>query len=136
MAKCVIVTAADAGYFKLLTDWLASLAEFPEFSDLERCVFDIGLDAAQRDWLKVRGVRSIEPDWDIDLRQQKNVPHYYKAMTSRPFLPRYFHGYDIIVWLDADIWVQTPSYLRHYVTGAERYGFALTAEIDRSYDIL
>ncbi len=57
-------------------------------------------------------------------------------MTVRPFLPRYFSSYDIIIWLDADIWVQTPSYLRQYVIGAERYGFTITAEIDRSYGIM
>jgi hypothetical protein len=136
MPKCVIVTAAETGYFKLLKDLLASLAEFPELAELERCVLDIGLEASQRDWLKAQGVPSIEPAWDIALGRRQNVPHYYKAMTARPFLPRYFSNYDIIVWLDADIWVQMPSYLRHYVTGAERYGFALTAEIDRAYPIL
>jgi hypothetical protein len=136
MPKCVIVIAADAGYFKLLEDCLASLAEFPELADLERCVLDVGLDAAQRDWLTAQRVRSIEPVWDIDLSGRPKVHSYYRAMTARPFLPRYFSNYDIIVWLDADIWVQMPCYLRHYVAGAERYGFAITAEIDRTYSIL
>ena len=133
MPKNVIVTAANSGYFALLEDWLASITAFPEFADLDRCVLDIGLEGVQRDQLKWQGTRIIEPAWDIDVQHRAGCPHYYRAMTVRPFLPRYFLEYEIIIWLDADIWVQTPSYLRQYAIGAERYGFVLTPEINRAY---
>jgi hypothetical protein len=136
MGNCVVVTAAESGYFDLLKDWLASIATFPELSDLEICVLDIGLETAQAEWLRAQGTRAIKPGWDIDIDQMADVPHYYKAMTTRPFLPRYFPGYDIIAWFDADIWVQTPFYLQQYLIGAERYGFVITPEIHRAYEIL
>ena len=30
----------------------------------------------------------------------------YKALTARPFLPRYFPGFDLYLWIDGDCWVQ------------------------------
>lgn len=136
MTKCVVVTAAETNYFELLKDWLASFAAFPELGDLELCVLDIGLDPAQAEWLKTQGTRTIKPDWNVDVQHLPDTPNYYKAMTARPFLPRYFPNYDIIAWFDADIWVQIPSSVRHYLIGAERYGFVLTPEIDRAYGLL
>jgi hypothetical protein len=133
MAKTVVVTAANSDYFHLLKDWLASIAGFPEFGNLDCCVLDVGLNGEQREWFKAQGIRTIEPAWDFDVKRCPDLPHYYKAMTVRPFLPRYFPEYATIIWLDADIWIQNPSYLRDYVLGAERYGFVLTPEIDRAY---
>jgi hypothetical protein len=134
--KLILVTAADTAYFNLLQEWVKSLTAFPEIADLERCVLDIGLDAGQCEWLTAHGTRTLKPSWDIELTPGAQIPKYYQAMTARPFLPKYFPGYEIIMWLDADIWVQTASYLLNYITGAEKYGLALSAEIDRSYAIL
>lgn len=33
----------------------------------------------------------------------------YKALTARPFLPRYFPGYDLYLWIDGDCWVQQAT---------------------------
>ena len=136
MAKTVVVTAANSDYFHLLKDWFASMAAFPELGNLDCCVLDVGLNGEQREWLKAQGIRTIEPAWDFDVKLRPDLPHYYKAMTVRPFLPRYFPEYAIIIWLDADIWIQNPSYLRDYVLGAERYGFVLTPEVDRAYSTM
>ena len=62
----------------------------------------------------------------------ESAPHL-RAMTARPFLNRYFPDHDIIIWLDADIWVQAPEALLIYVQGAMERGFAATPEVDRSY---
>jgi hypothetical protein len=136
MPKSVLVTAADAGYFSLLKDWVDSIRACPELADLETCVLDIGLDATQRDWLAGQRVRTIQPDWDVDVQNRPGRPTYYKAMTARPYLPKYFSGYDIIGWLDADIWVQDAAHVHMYFRAAEQHGFALTPEIDRSYGVM
>ena len=79
----------------------------------------------------------VKPAWDIDLGQQK-IPHYYQAMTCATVpAPFILPQYDIVVWLDADIWVYKRHPIsRQYVVGAERYGFTITAEIERSYGIM
>jgi hypothetical protein len=133
MGKIILVTASDSAYFALLRDWLDSIKSFPELADIELCILDVGLQDTQRNWLTASGVRIVQPDWDIEVTQTAS---WYKAMTARAYLPRHFPKYDIIGWLDADVWVQDPAYLRSYFIGAERYGFAITPEIDRGYEIL
>jgi hypothetical protein len=133
MPKSIVVTAADAGYVSFLRDRLESIRSCPELAKIELCVLDVGLDPSQREWLAAKKTRTLQPAWDIDVEKHPQRPQYYRAMTVRPFLPRYFPDYEIIAWLDADIWVQEPPGLLFYLLAAERYGFTITAEIDRSY---
>lgn len=133
MPGTIVVTAADGGYFSLLQDWLTSLKSFPELSRLQICVLDAGLGEGHRAWISAQNAMTLQPDWDIDVSGRvANLP-YYKAMTARPFLPKYFPDFDVILWLDADIWVQDPSCIALYLAAAERHGFAIAPEIDRAY---
>jgi len=54
-------------------------------------------------------------------------------MTARPQLPKWFPGYDIYVWIDADAWVQDWKAVRLYISSAQKLTFAITPETDRSY---
>jgi hypothetical protein len=40
------------------------------------------------------------------------------------------------MWLDADVWVQDPAYVKIYIDAAAADGFAVTPESDRAYSIL
>jgi hypothetical protein len=133
MPGTIVVTAADAAYFSLLQDWLASVRSFPELARLQICVLDVGLGDGQRDWIAAQNAMTLRPDADIDLSGRPHPMPYYKAMTARPFLPKYFPDFDTILWLDADIWVQDPAFLALYLSAAERHGFAIAPEIDRAY---
>jgi hypothetical protein len=131
-----VVTGADAKYFPLLSDCVQSVRAFPELADVEIGVLDLGLDPDHRSWLQSLTVSVVAPGWDIDLRNYVGIPSYFKAMTARPHLPRHFPDHDIIMWLDADIWVQDPAFVRIYLDAASTDGFAITPEIDRTYSIL
>ena len=132
--RSIIVTAADAAYFNMVADWLDLIRSFPELAELETCILDIGLTDGQRDRLSRYKTRLVQPDWDIDsVEQHPERPAFFKAMTVRPFLPKYFPDHEIIGWFDADVWVQEASFLQLYLRAAERHGFAIAAEIDRSY---
>jgi len=63
----------------------------------------------------------------------KQMPEYLKAMVSRPRLPHYVRGAEILVWLDADTWVQRWDAIELLLQGADATGFAIVPEIDRSY---
>jgi hypothetical protein len=54
-------------------------------------------------------------------------------MTSRPMLRDYFPGYEIYLWIDADIWTQDARFIEHYIEAAQRFGAAITPEIHPSY---
>lgn len=136
LPRVIVVTGADSKYFLLLRDCLQSLRAFPELSDIDIGVLDLGLDAVHLEWLAAQSVSVVSPGWDIDLSNYPLVPSYFKAMTARPHLRRHFPNHDVIMWLDSDIWVQDPAFVRVYIDAAAAEGFAITPEIDRAYSIL
>ena len=128
-----MVTGADAKYFPLLRDCIGSLRAFPELAEIDIAVLDLGLDEAHREWLKGQSVSVVPIGWDVDLSNYPGVPTYFKAMTARPHLPKHFPSHDILMWLDSDVWVQDPAFVKLYIDAADAEGFAITPEIDRSY---
>ena len=129
----IICTAADSGYFGLLQGLMDSLAAGPMARTLPVGILDLGLLPEQRDWLKARGAILVEPHWDLDFPGRATVPTHYRAMTARPFLPRHFPGHDVILWLDADTWVQDDSVLPWFIAAAAQGKLAIVPELDRGY---
>src|SRR3546814_1053768 len=69
--------------------------------------FDLGLTAAQRDWVTPRVAKCVVPGWDLDVPETwRSGKLHYRALTVRPFLPQHFPGYDVYIWIDADVWLQ------------------------------
>ena len=56
----------------------------------------------------------------------------YKALTARPFLPRYFPGFDLYFWIDADCWVQQGDAIALFLRAARTGALAAAPEIHRS----
>lgn len=97
-------------------------------------VLGLGLSAEQRELLENKGIVVVEPGWDYDVKEfTEPAPQFFKSMTARPHLPRHFPGYDVYMWIDADAWVQDWSAVQAYIQYAQKYGFVVTPECDRSY---
>lgn len=129
----VIVSAADAPYFPLLADLVESVQADSLASRLKLAVLDLGLTGEQRDWLTARKAQLAVPGWDVDFPGRDRMPSWFRAQTARPFLPKYFPGHDIYLWIDADAWVQDGRVLTWYLRAARRGLLAITPELDRSY---
>jgi hypothetical protein len=127
----VIVSAADAPYYCLLADAVASVRDKAESAGVAYAVLDLGLTEYQRAELARRDVNFVKPGWDYP--QARSQPEWFKAMTARTYLPKWVPGFDIYVWLDADTWVQRWESIELLCKGAEKYGFAVVAEADRAY---
>ena len=82
----------------------------PLVDEISQCRWEFELPAR-----RVRGRESLE------------------ANLCGPFIPDYFPGYDVYVWLDADTWVADWEAIDLYVTGAARMALAITAQTDRAY---
>ena len=106
--KFCIVLAADTNYASLLRGAITSLDCLRGIVEFEIGVLDLGLSSDEIDWLKSRGAVIAVPDWDIDFPTVNKVPAYFKAMVSRPFLPKYFPDREILLWMDSDGWLQDP----------------------------
>jgi hypothetical protein len=131
--SAIVCSAADAAYFPLLKGLIESLAQGAFARTLPIGVLDLGLETEQRAWIEARGGRLVFPNWDIDFPGRDGVPAHYRAMTARPFLPRHFPGFDTILWLDADTWVQDDSVLPWFLDAAASGQLAIVPELDRSY---
>jgi hypothetical protein len=127
VSKVIICTAADQNYAPLLEGLIASIARYRA-----RVGYDLGvLDLGDLDRAAIPG-KVVEPGWDYPILKGR-VPSFSRAMTARPLLPKYFPGYDVYVWLDADTWVQDWRGIAAYVNAARDYMIAITPEYDRSY---
>jgi hypothetical protein len=110
--RVLVVTAADESYFRLLDGLLRSL----EGSAFPIACFDVGLHPTSRAIVAQRA-QVADPVWDLPVNESANKPAG-RASTARPFLPRYFPGFDFYLWIDADAWVQIPATLDSYIANA------------------
>jgi hypothetical protein len=133
MGDLVIVSAADTGYFPLLEDLVRSVRDKPQGRLVELAVLDLGLSESERDWLAGQGVTLAVPSWDLEFPGRAHTPEIRKAQIARPFLPRYFPGHRLYLWIDADAWVQEWSAIEMLLAAADHGALAICPEIDRSY---
>lgn len=131
MHPFAIATAGDGAYFPLLQGLIRSIRAFPQGAGVPISVLDLGLGTEQRRWLTGEGARLVLPGWDHPF--DRPMPEYFKAMVSRPHLPRHVPDAATILWLDADCWVQDWSAIELLLAGAAATGFAIVPELDRAY---
>ncbi len=131
MHPFAIATAGDDAYFPLLQGLVRSIRAFPQGAGVPITVLDLGLGVEERRWLTGKGARLAVPGWDHPF--DRPMPEYFKAMVSRPHLPRHVPDATTILWLDADCWVQDWSAIELLLAGAAATGFAIVPELDRAY---
>ena len=137
MARTILVSASDATFFPLLEELHASVEQGVRQDGLDIGALDVGFAPGQRETLEKRGVLVREAAHDYPPSIFRTAPKpFFRAMTARPHLPRYFPGYDLYLFLDADCWVQDWEAARLYLSAAQAKGLAVTPELDRSYSIL
>lgn len=132
--KTIIVTAADEKFSGLLNELLASLFQFDAPLSNAIGILDLGLSSTTREELKNKVNHIIQPEWDlvVDENVAKEKPHL-RALTARPFLPKYFPGYDLYLWLDADTWVQNRFAIDWLLKAAATGSMAIVPQVHQSY---
>ena len=130
--RAIAITGGDAAYFDLMRDCVGSLRATSEGRALALGILDCGLTDAQRDWCRGQGATLVVPRWDFDFPGRDALKDGYKALTARPFLPRYFPGFDLYLWIDGDCWVQQGDALELFLAAARTGKLAVAPEIHRS----
>lgn len=133
LATVALVAASDANYFHLLSALVKSIKADPVASQCGLCILDLGLDDDHLVWLNDQGATIVEPQMDFDFKDKDRMPRHYLGMLARPFLPRYFPGFDVYMSIDADTWVQDGSVIRYFARAASEGKLAIVPETDRSY---
>ena len=130
--RIIAITGGDAGYFDLIKDCIGSLRSTSEGRAVALGVLDCGLAADQRAWCAAQGGEVVAPGWDFDFPGREHLAAGYKALTARPFLPRYFPGFDLYFWIDGDCWVQQGDAISLFLAAAGTGALAVAPEIHRS----
>ena len=130
--RAIAITGGDAAYFDLMRDCIESLQASREGRALALGVLDCGLTEDQRDWCRERGATLVVAQWDFDFPGRDSLKDGYKALTARPFLPRYFPGFDLYLWIDGDCWVQQGDAVALFLAAARTGALAVAPEIHRS----
>ncbi len=128
----MLVTASDSRFMPFLRGMLASLGDRLGGAGLSAACFDIGLDAADQDWLRGCGIAVVTPRAHLGVDASRVRPALL-SFLARPFLQEYFPGHDVYLWIDSDVWLQDQAVLDAYVAGALADGMAITHEREPSY---
>jgi hypothetical protein len=131
--KTVIVSAGDAPYFSLVKGLLQSIADQRPNQDDAIGILDVGLEAAQADELRSMGAHVVPGTWDLDFLGRGNSPRWFQAMTARSHLPKHFPGYDLILWIDADCWLQDWRAIDMLKAASRGGSMAIIPEIHHAY---
>ena len=134
MNSIIIVTGADSKFFELVQETILSIREKPQGDSVDIGFFDVGLTPEQLQWISQYVDHIVEPSWNYNISDADGQPSYLKALLSRAFLPVYFPGYEIYIWIDADAWIQDWFAIDLLVVGARKKGFAAVPELVAKYD--
>lgn len=133
MEKRIIVSAANALYYPLLLDLISSIEQKNTGSRIPIGVLDIGLSPDQRSALSARVEHVFTANWDYQILARVTPSQKFQALTARPHLPKYFPGYETIMWMDADTWIQQWAAVNYFFEMALKHGLAICQEMDRCY---
>lgn len=132
--KALVITAADETFAGLLRGLVESLHQWKPQPYTALACLDLGLAPATRDWITQRAAYIVEPGWDLPVHEALRLTRpQFRALTVRPFLPRYFPGYDVYLWIDADAWVQERSAIEAYIAAASGGSIAVASHGHPAY---
>ncbi len=130
--RIMVVTASDARFMPFVDGMLASISSHLARPNVSAACFDIGLSAADRQSLNARGIQTVAPRAHLGVDEAATRPALL-SFLARPFLPEYFPGHDVYLWIDSDVWLQDPAVFDDYVGGALTDGMAITHERTPAY---
>jgi hypothetical protein len=112
--KSVVVLSCDEGFFPLAKGLVLSLVACQlERHELRIAFIDIGCSSDSLEWLRGRGVLVLQAEPCVLGPLEDAAKGPLRAMACRPLLPRLFPEAEVFVWLDSDVWVQTPDAVVH-----------------------
>ncbi|HSR56348.1 MAG TPA: hypothetical protein VLN73_08895, partial [Alphaproteobacteria bacterium] len=96
--RLIAVTGADAKYFDLVAEQIASIRRLPEGASLALAVLDGGLEPAQVSAIEDQGAEVVAPDWPDPATARRYAGRdFLRINLAKPRLDQLFPGFDVIV---------------------------------------
>lgn len=132
--KTAIISGCDNNYFNQYLNLYYSLLdnECNQYADL--CFVNISISEENLKKINKNIKKIVQPEWDFNLPFKTD--EWKKILTIRPFLKKYFPGYDNYIWLDSDTWVQSNDFIADFAKASERGRISIVPEFDINYEVL
>lgn len=128
----ILVTGCDAIFYEFLQETLASWRRLRLLERTDVGIVDMGLSAEQVRCLSAQGHPVVVPGWTLDVPPELREG-FMIGDVAKTALPKYFPGYDVYIWFDADAWAQTGEFFDAFVRGALAKGAAVVREDGHGY---
>ncbi len=134
MPAFAIATGADADYFHLVQELVASIAHAAPDLRIPVAVINAGLNADQLTWLSGNGIIVIPPSAHDAVATAVRKRPALAVNLGKLWLDTYLPNYDTIIWLDADTWVQDWAAVQLLIDAAQTGALAVVPGAGRFHD--
>lgn len=134
--RICFVLAFDATFFQQAQVCIKNIQQHCTYKH-DICALVINLERWQIQWLKQCGVR-LTSDYSRLPKYHQDFPLHAYTQLCRPYLREMFSGYDIYMWIDADIRIIHQKAFDAYLGGtlAEPSSIVICQEADPLYSIV
>lgn len=130
--EVTIVSGGDSKYFQLLKELALSIREKPHGKDLNIVYLDGGLTDENINYFKSLNIEVIDPDWCNKIAEKKAAErNFLKINIAKMHLDLILPSKKIIIWIDADAWLQTFESIDLFSMVAKKNKLAIVSQATR-----
>tara|TARA_Y100000389_G_scaffold65861_1_gene61971 strand:+ start:689 stop:1588 length:900 start_codon:yes stop_codon:yes gene_type:complete len=130
--KITIVSGGDTKYFQLLKELAHSVRDKPEGKDINIVFLDGGLSKEDINYFKNLNINVINPGWCNSLAERRaRGRDFLKINIAKLYLDQLIPNTEIIIWVDADAWIQNFEFINLYNLVARKKKLAIVSQASR-----
>ena len=130
--KITIVSGGDTKYFQLLKELAHSIRDKPEGKKIDIVFLDGGLSKEDIAYFNNLGINIIDPGWLNSLAKKRAQGRdFLKINIAKLHLDQLIPNSEIIIWIDADAWIQNFDFINLYNLVARKKQLAIVSQASR-----
>ncbi len=127
-----IVSGGDSKYFQLLKELALSIREKLEGKNLNIVYLDGGLTNENIGYFKSLNIEVVDPCWCNPIAEKKAAGrNFLKINIAKMHLDLILPNKKIIIWIDADAWLQTFESINLFSIVAKKNKLAIVSQATR-----
>ena len=127
-----IVSGGDSKYFQLLKELALSIREKHEGKSINIVYLDGGLTSEDINYFKSLNIEVVDPGWCNPIAEQKAAGrNFLKINIAKMHLDKILPNRKIIIWIDADAWLQTFASIDLFSMVANKNKLAIVSQATR-----
>ena len=130
--KITIVSGGDTKYSQLLKELAHSMRDKPEGKDINIVFLDGGLSKEDINYFKNLNINVINPGLCNSLAERRaRGRDFLKINIAKLYLDQLITNTEIIIWVDADAWIQNFEFINLYNLVARKKKLAIVSQASR-----